>query len=165
MNGTLTRILMKVDASTWNARFTGEEKINMDMDEKDPLSFLKLFNSDSFMEILVEQTNLYVERHMELRRNSRMKQWHPVTLAEMKVFLSVIISMGIVQKRDVPDYWSLDSIEDTPFYWKTMSGDRFLSILSNFHITTRSKFKEDRMVLIPCTRFKALYKRHNDYSL
>ena len=79
------------------------------MDEKDPLSFLKLFISDSFMEILVEQTNLYAERRMQaadLRRNSLMKQWRPVTLAEMKVFLSVIISMGLVQKRDVQDYWS-----------------------------------------------------------
>ena len=111
------------------------------------------------MEILVEQTNLYVESRMQaadLRRNSPMKQWRPVTLAEMKVFLSVIISMGLVQKRDVQDYGSLDSVQDTPFYWKTMSRDRFLLILSNFHNsrTTRSKFQEDG--------FDPLYKRHND---
>ena len=90
------------------------------------------------MEILVEQTNLYAERPMQaadLRRNSRMKQWRPVTLAEMRMFLSVVISMGLVQKRDIQDYWSLDSVQDTPFYRKTMSRDRFLSILSNFHIT------------------------------
>ena len=43
--------------------------------------------------------------------------------------------MGLVQKRDIQDYWSLDSVQDTPFYRKTMSRDRFLSILSNFHIT------------------------------
>ena len=94
------------------------------------------------MEILVEYTNLYAERRMQaadLRRNSRMKQWRRVTLAEMKVFLSVIISMGLVQKRDVQDYWSLDSVQDTPFYWKTMSRDRFLLILSNFHITDNSQ--------------------------
>ena len=45
------------------------------------------------MEILVEQTNLYAERRMQaadLRRNSRMKQWRPVTLAEMRMFLSVL---------------------------------------------------------------------------
>ena len=128
----------RVDASTWNAPFTSEEKINVDMDERDPLSFLKLFISDSFMEILVEQTNLYAERRMQatdLRRNSRMKQWRPMTLAEMKVFLSVIISMGLVQKRDVQDNRALDNIQDTPFYRKIMSRDRFLSILSNFHIT------------------------------
>ena len=90
------------------------------------------------MEILVEQTNLYAERRMQatdLRRNSRMKQWRPMTLAEMKVFLSVIISMGLVQKRDVQDNRALDNIQDTPFYRKIMSRDRFLSILSNFHIT------------------------------
>ena len=77
----------------------------------------------------------------DLRRNSRMKQWLPMTLAEMKVFLSVIISMGLVQKRDVQDLlpWSLDRVQDTPFYWKTMSRDRFLSILSDFHITDNSQ--------------------------
>ena len=56
-----------VDALTWNAPFTDQEKINVNMDEKDPLSFLKLFISDSFMEILVEQTNLYVERRITSR--------------------------------------------------------------------------------------------------
>ena len=77
----------------------------------------------------------------DLRRNSRMKHWRPMTLAEMKVYLSVIISMGLVQKRDVQDLlpWSLNRVQDTPFYWKTMSRDRFFSILSNFHITDNSQ--------------------------
>ena len=63
----------------------------------------------------------------DLRRNSRMKQWRPMTLAEMNVYLSVIISMGFVHIRDVQDLlpWSLDRVQDTPFYWKTCPGTDF----------------------------------------
>lgn len=136
------------DSAPLIAPFTGEEKLNVEMENDEPLSFLKLFVSDEFMEILVQQTNIYAGRRSQsenVSRNSRLKQWRPVNLAEMKVFLAIIISMGLVQKSDVQDYWSTDEVQDTPFFRNTMSRDRFLSIMS-------SKFPEDKMVLMPYTR-------------
>ncbi|XP_062586678.1 piggyBac transposable element-derived protein 4-like [Saccostrea cucullata] len=56
-------------------------------------------------------------------------------MAEMKVFLSLVICMGLVQKNDVHDYWATDDVQDTPFFREQMSRDRFLLILSNFHVT------------------------------
>lgn len=127
----------RTDSAPLIAPFTGEEKLNVEMENDEPLSFLKLFVSDEFMEILVQQTNIYAGRRSQsenVSRNSRLKQWRPVNLAEMKVFLTIIISMGLVQKSDVQDYWSTDEVQDTPFFRNTMSRDRFLSIMSNFHI-------------------------------
>lgn len=146
----------RTDSAPLIAPFTREEKLNVEMENDEPLSFLKLFVSDEFMEILVQQTNIYAERRSQsenVSRNSRLKQWRPVNLAEMKVFLAIIISMGLVQKSDVQDYWSTDEVQDTPFFRNTMSRDRFLSIMSNFHIT-------DNEQQIPRGQdgFDALYK-------
>ena len=37
----------------------------------------------------------------------------------MKVFLSLIICMGLVEKRDLAKYWSTDFVVDTPFLKNT----------------------------------------------
>lgn len=80
-----------------------------------------LYRFSNCLEILVQQTNIYAGRRSQsenVSRNSRLKQWRPVNLAEMKVFLAIIISMGLVQKSDVQDYWSTDEVQDTPFFRK-----------------------------------------------
>jgi hypothetical protein len=53
----------------------------------------------------------------------------------MKVFLSLVICMGLVQKSNLDDYWGTDDVQQTPFFREQMSRDRFLLIMSNFHIT------------------------------
>ena len=74
-----------------------------------------------------------------MKANSRLGKWQPVALHEMKVFLSLVICMGLVEKRELSEYWSTDFVVDTPFFKKYMNRDSFQNILSNLHITDNSK--------------------------
>ena len=73
-----------------------------------------------------------------MKENSRMKEWQPVSF-EMKVFLSLIIAMGLVQKSELQQYWPNFEVVDTPFFRNYMSRDRFLAILSNLHLADIEK--------------------------
>jgi hypothetical protein len=103
-----------------------------------PLDYTKLFVNDEIIQTLVEQSNVYAERRIEgvnLKLETRLRNWYPVTLDEMKVFLSLVLVMGLVQKDDIEKYWSNSDIDETPYFSKNMSRNCFQSILSNFHIT------------------------------
>jgi hypothetical protein len=49
------------DTDVSNAPFTGEAKLNVDLQNFEPLEFLKLFIDDDFILELVRQTNSYAE--------------------------------------------------------------------------------------------------------
>ena len=91
----------------------------------------------TFQKVIVTETNRYTETRLAndgLPEFSRVKKWRPVDLEEMKVFFGLVIAMSLVQKNDIQDYWSVDETDETPFFSKYMSRDRFLLILSNFHL-------------------------------
>ena len=107
--GDLENGWKKVDSPPVTAPFTGNSKLNVEMDKSEPIDFFELFINDDFIKILVEQTNLYAQKCYEtdnLSAYSRGKKWRPVTLAEMKVFIALVISMGLCYKNDVQDYWA-----------------------------------------------------------
>ena len=125
------------DEPPLNAPFTGEAKLMVEMDEFDPIDFFILFVNDDFLNVIVTETNRYAETRLAndgLPEFSRVKKWRPVDLEEMKVFFGLVIAMGLVQKNDIQDYWSVDETDETPFFSKHMSRDRFLLILSNIHL-------------------------------
>lgn len=96
--------------------------------------------------MIVEQTNLYAEQRKEneqLKENSRLQKWLPVTVDEMKVFISLVISMGLTRKRDIDAYWSKHNIISTPLFGKMMSKDRFSAFLSNLHLVDNSLAPND----------------------
>jgi hypothetical protein len=49
-----------------------------------------------------------------LKENSWIKKWLPVTLDEMKAFLSLIIAMGLTRKNDLQQYWTHSEVMDMP---------------------------------------------------
>ena len=84
----------------------------------------------------MQQTNIYAQNRLAtdaLRHHSRMKKWVPVTVSEMKVFIAVVMSMGLNGNADLESYWSTDDVLQITFYSKVMTRDRFLLILSNLH--------------------------------
>jgi hypothetical protein len=70
-----------------------------------------------------------------LSASSRGKKWRPVDANEIKTFLGMIIVTGLCPKSDIQDYWAGDETIDTPYFRNRMSRDRFLIILSNFHMS------------------------------
>ena len=53
----------------------------------------------------------------------------------MKVFVAHLIVMGILKKNSLEQYWSRDSILNTPFFGHYMSRNHFQNILWNLHIS------------------------------
>ena len=124
------------------APFTGEQGLSVDLpDDPTPHDFFKSFSEDGMWDSLVQQTNIYAEdslQNEELLRHSHLHKWVPVTVPEMKLFIAVVISMGLNEKADLDAYWSTDQVLETPFYSKTMTRDHFLLILSNLHVSNNA---------------------------
>ena len=113
---------------------------------------------------LVERTNLYAEKKlstMTVSDRSLYRNWKPVSVDEMKGFITVILNMGIVQLANVKDYWSTDDTTNFPFFRSVFSRDRFLQIFGMFHVgdsdsgTKRGKIQPllDRL----CPVFESVY--------
>ena len=110
------------------APFTGSSRLKVEMDSTDPIDFFKLFVDDAFISRVTTETNIYghTKSMGPLSVHSRMKKWEPMTDCEMKVFLAIIITVGLVYKSNLEDYWITDFTTETPFFGKTMPKDRFV---------------------------------------
>ena len=169
----------KIDSPPINAPFTKDVLLNTQMDSTEPIDFFKLFFDDDIVELLVTQTNLYAEQCTaaagNITANSRLSKWKVIDTHEMKVFMSLVICMGLAEKRDLKEYWSTDFVVDTPFFKKYMCRDRFQSILANFHITDNSKavargepgfdpLYKLRPIVTKLNSFSDIYKPEKDLS-
>jgi len=114
------------------------------MINKSPLDFLQLFITDSTLETVVAQTNLFAQQYLdshELKQCSRVQQWvkSPHNMAELKKFLALIIIMGLISYPSIEDYW----VTSWPFAISTfssiMSRDRF-SLLRFLHLNDSTKY-------------------------
>ena len=61
----------------------------------------------------MRKTNEYAEVK---KTRSRYQSWKPVTVAEMKAFVGVILNMGIIQLQRVEDYWLKNIVSHIPFF-------------------------------------------------
>ena len=94
---------------------------------------------------------------------------------EMKVFLSLIIAMGLVQKSEL-QHWSNFEVMDTTFFRNYMSRDHFHAILSNLHLVDNEKqvprgevgfdllFKIRSFISLIIDRFPEIYSLNRDLS-
>ena len=80
---------------------------SVDMTDKSPLDFFKLLVTDEMLDHIVEQTNIYAQRIDTTSPHSRVHGWNKEVhnRAELKKFLAMIITMGLVNYPHVEDYW------------------------------------------------------------
>lgn len=67
---------------------------------------------------MVFETNKYAEQFIEshqVRRNSRMKISN-TTHAEMKKFIGVIITTGVIKYPNTEDYWRMEPLFYHPLF-------------------------------------------------
>ncbi|XP_063077170.1 piggyBac transposable element-derived protein 4-like [Engraulis encrasicolus] len=120
--------------------YRGETKLSSD---SSPLDFLSLFLGDEFWNILVTETNRYAHQYLgshRLKTNSRFHEWCDVTTSEMKAFLSLHLTMGLVEKSSLEDYWAEYWPTATPGFGKVMSRNRFQMILSFLHFANNEEY-------------------------
>ena len=52
----------------------------------------------------------------------------------------MIIAMGLVNQDNIQDYWSTDGVLSTPFFPQIMSRDKFMNILTFFHLCDNDNY-------------------------
>ena len=82
---------------------------SVDMTDKSPLDFFKLLVTDEMLDHIVEQTNIYAQQYINSTTlpphscvHGSSKEVH--NRAELKKFLAMIITMGLVNYPHVEDY-------------------------------------------------------------
>ena len=82
----------------------------------DPTYFFNLFLSDDLICFLVVETNCYAKKILDeiiIKQNSWFKEWKPRDFDEMKLFLGLLIHMGMLNLPLLSDYWSTDPLFET----------------------------------------------------
>jgi len=123
--------------------FTGKPGLNVEV-PSDPLSYFRLFVSDSVIDKIVVETNRYAEQTdtSHTKPFSRANKWDPVTSDDIFVFLGLIILQGILGKPVQRWYWSKNKLLETPIFSRYMSECRFSLIMKNLHFTNNDEFDE-----------------------
>ena len=148
----------KKSVMVWNRRlpdvpvfeFTETEKLHVEVpDNADPMFFFYLLCPQQFFTDMVFYTNQYAETVINsshpLRRRSRLNDWNPVDVPEMKKFVGVLLMMGVVRLPSYQKYWSTDPFYNNKFASSAMTRDRFLSILRFWHFGNQDDFPGDRL--------------------
>ena len=81
-----------------------------------PTYFFKLFLTDDLISFLVVETNRYTEKVLDeivIKQNYLFKEWKPTDSDEMKLFLGLLIQMGMLNLPRLSDYWSTDPLFKT----------------------------------------------------
>ena len=144
----------------------------VDIISNNPYVYFKLIFDDTFIDMIVTETNRYASQYLAntvLSPRARAKRWKPFTRKEMEVFLGLVLLTGLIDKKGrLSSYWSKNPIISTPFFSETMPRDRFQLIIAFLH------FNDNEAMPSPCNyklyKIKPVFdylsdKWHTLYSL
>lgn len=102
--------------------------------EKEPIDFYKLFVTDDVIRHIVNETNIYAQQKLNLKRpkKSKTKPWTPTDKKEIEKFFGIIIWMGLLKEPQLRDYWSTNYLFENNIK-KNMTRNRFEQLLSMLH--------------------------------
>ena len=95
--------------------------------------FLLIFGEDTF-QLLADQTNLYAR---QLPPGASYK-WYDTSADEMKLFIGMILAMGVHRLPQLEDYWSSHPLLGAKGIVAGMSYRRFRVLLSCLHLVDNS---------------------------
>ena len=96
-----------------------------------PLQCSELFFFDDFVQCIVVETNRYANKCLQdalnsgVGSNARITLWHNACEKEVRLFIALILAMGIISKLELKLYWTRDYILQTPIFHETFSLKRF----------------------------------------
>ena len=117
----------------------------------------------------MKQTNIYAHQCLAKppKKGEKHMAFEDLTVPELKTFLGLLLSMGIVQKRGkTATYWSTHAATSTPLYSNTMPCSRFLQINRFLHFVdnedtsidhSKKSWKVQNIVDYLCKRFRCVY--------
>jgi hypothetical protein len=96
-----------------------------------PIHYFELFWGPEIWNTLVENTNAYAQ-HKEAHQKARW--WKAITLYEMRIFIALLIYIGIVGTSNISSFWDKHKntihkpMESMTYYW-------FQQIKRYFHVS------------------------------
>ena len=118
-------------------------------DVKNCLEYFQLVINDELLNQVVEETNRYADQFFSsnagtLPTHLRANKWYPLTLPELKQFLGLTLTTGLLDKRgSLADYWSKNPVLHTPFFGQTTSRNRYQNILKFLHFNNNETRPSD----------------------
>ena len=148
-------------------------------DFDDPVNIFNHFFDDELIEYIVTETNRYADNFLEtneLTPSARAQNWKETNGREMRLFLAILIYMGIVQKPVEEWYWSKRQSICTPFVSEIMSYRRFQLLMKFLHFTNNETFdiashpqpklkKIFEIFQITCRKFQEVYIPEKDITV
>jgi len=96
-----------------------------------PYSIFSLFFSEHQLQTIVTNTNIYAAVHNTKHGTNQAgegRNWTNLTLNEFKIWLALVIYMGVFKFPAITDYWKKDSNYPSHDITKTMSLFRFQQV-------------------------------------
>ena len=126
---------------------------SVNMTDKSPLDFFKLLVTNDMLDHIVEQTHLYVQQYIDtttLPPHSRVHGWNKEVhnRAELKKFLAMIITMGLVNYPHVENYWATYWPYATPTFSKVLHHTWHARV----HVHVHAHVRKLSQITILCSR-------------
>jgi hypothetical protein len=98
-----------------------------------PSRVFELFFDDEVFEMLAKNTNEYAKARGA--GDTIAKDWRPTTAAELKVFVGLVIYMGVFSSARERDYWTKDAEFPQHCIARFVRNKRFRSLRRFFHVS------------------------------
>ena len=129
-----------------NFPFTETPGIQVDVPaDADPVFFFNLIFSENLVENLGKNTSKYADKVINasrpLRRRSTWNNWKNVDVDEMKKFIGIIFSMGIIALAAHKKYWSTDIFYKNEHFPSVLNREQFETIFRFFNFGEKPHFE------------------------
>ncbi|KAE8740588.1 hypothetical protein FOCC_FOCC013888, partial [Frankliniella occidentalis] len=123
--------------------------------------------TDEIMELIVKETNRYAgqTRAAGLAGRSRLRDWKPTDVEEMRRYFGILLVMGLNDQGHVKNYWKTKSeLYGHPLIQRAMTRDRFLLLTRVLHFADNKAPSTGRLhkifplISMLNDRFKAVLK-------
>ncbi|XP_025190988.1 piggyBac transposable element-derived protein 4-like [Melanaphis sacchari] len=106
-----------------------------------PIDYFRLLVTDSFFDLLVEETNAYALDIFlnQTHESARINNWVDTNRKEMEIFIGLLFHMGTIRLSRLEDYWKTSRLFNIPCFREYMSRNRFMLILRALHFTRNPK--------------------------
>ncbi|XP_068122239.1 piggyBac transposable element-derived protein 4-like [Hyperolius riggenbachi] len=120
--------------------FTARSGLLVNTQNMQPSDYFSLFLTDTFLDCICEQTNLYTQQKIADNPTAYLaRKWVPTTTPELKVFLGLTFNMGLAPKPKLCQFWSIKSIHCMPIYSAAMPRGQYTLLLRCLHFNNNEE--------------------------